>query len=74
VVQTMVFYSNYFDLEWRQQGEDRAHRPDMPGSLTIYDICGRGTVDEYTIRRLVAKQNIADTITGDPPREWLGGI
>jgi SNF2 family DNA or RNA helicase len=71
VASTMVFYSNYFDLEWRQQGEDRGHRPGMAGSLSIYDLCGRSTVDEYVIKRLKNKQVIADTITGDDPREWL---
>jgi SNF2 family DNA or RNA helicase len=71
VASLMVFYSNYFDLEWRQQGEDRGHRPGMGRSLQIYDLCCVQTVDEYIIKRLINKQNIADTITGDPPHEWL---
>jgi hypothetical protein len=71
VASVMVFYSNYFDLEWRQQGEDRGHRPGMHGSLQVYDLCATNSVDEYLIRRLIAKQNVADTITGDDPREWL---
>jgi len=69
---TVVFYSNYFDLEWRQQAEDRSHRPGMdPRGVVFYDITARSTIDEYIIKRLVAKQNIADTVTGDPPHEWL---
>lgn len=69
---TNTFYvSNSFNLEHRLQSEDRAHRSGQTEKCTYTDLCAVGTVDEKLISALRAKINIAETIMGDNPREWL---
>ena len=69
---TNTFYvSNSFNLEHRLQSEDRAHRSGQTQKCTYTDLCAVGTVDEKLIAALRAKINIAETIMGDNPREWL---
>jgi SNF2 family DNA or RNA helicase len=43
---TVVYYSNSFDLEVRLQSEDRAHRIGQTKSVTYVDLMVPGTVDE----------------------------
>lgn len=69
---TSTFYaSNSFNLEHRLQSEDRAHRSGQTEKCTYTDLCAVGTVDEKLISALRAKINIAETIMGDNPRDWL---
>lgn len=69
---TNSFYmSNSFDLEHRLQSEDRPHRGGQTEKCTYTDMCAIGTVDERLIAALRAKINIAETIMGDNPRDWL---
>lgn len=67
----VFYYSNSFDLELRQQSEDRAHRAGLEHSVDYTDLCVRGTVDEKIIHALRNKIDVASTITGDTYREWL---
>jgi hypothetical protein len=55
----IVFYSNDFNNESRQQAERRALRPgmDVRRGLVIYDLLHLGT-DEHVLNRLVAKQQV----------------
>jgi SNF2 family DNA or RNA helicase len=69
--QNVVFFSNYFGLETRQQAEDRAHRIGLQHRVNYIDLIAEGTVDEKIVRALRAKQNIANLITGDTAREWI---
>ena len=63
--------SNSFNLEHRLQSEDRPHRSGQTQKCTYTDMCAEGTVDVKLISALRAKINIAETIMGDNPRDWL---
>lgn len=71
VADTVVYYSNSFDLEKRVQSEDRSHRGGQTRRVTYVDLCVPGTVDEKTIKALRAKIDMAAAITGDNYREWV---
>jgi SNF2 family DNA or RNA helicase len=43
---TVIYYSNGYDLEKRLQSEDRAHRIGQKKSVTYVDILAEDTVDE----------------------------
>jgi SNF2 family DNA or RNA helicase len=66
-----IYMSNSFNLEHRLQSEDRPHRGGQTEKCTYTDMCAIGTVDEKLISALKNKINIAETIMGDDPREWL---
>ncbi len=68
---TTVYYSNNWDLELRQQSEDRTHRMGQSAGCSYIDLVAPGTVDEKIIHALRKKINIATTINGDNYREWL---
>lgn len=68
---TVVYYSNNFDLEKRLQSEDRAHRSGQTDNVTYVDLIARGTVDERIVRALRNKIDIASTILGEEPQDWL---
>ena len=69
---TMVYFSNDFSLEARQQSEDRLHRIGQTGdSVVIYDLIARETLDEKILDSLHGKRKLATQVTGDEWREWL---
>ena len=68
---TVIYYSNNYDLEKRLQSEDRAHRIGQHHPVTYIDLVCRGTVDEKIITALRTKNNIARLVTGDKWREWI---
>lgn len=69
---TVIYYSNSYDLEYRMQSEDRAHRIGQTGNKVTYvDLVCRKTVDEVIIKALRNKINIATQILGDDPKKWL---
>lgn len=71
VANTVVYYSNDFDLENRVQSEDRAHRGGQTKSVTYVDLIARGTVDERIVKALRSKMDVAAAVTGDDLKEWL---
>ena len=68
---TVVYYSNNYDLEKRLQSEDRAHRIGQKDNVTYIDLVAEGTVDEKIVKALLTKQNIANEILNEDPKEWL---
>jgi SNF2 family DNA or RNA helicase len=68
---SVIYYSNYFGLETRQQSEDRAQSGKRTTSALYTDIVAEGTVDEKIIRALRSDQRLADMITGDPSKDWI---
>jgi len=68
---TVIYYSNYFDLELRLQSEDRAHRIGQEHPVNYIDLCCAGTVDMQIIESLRKKVDIASSITGDTLKEWI---
>tara|TARA_R110000868_G_scaffold69083_6_gene203809 strand:+ start:4852 stop:6303 length:1452 start_codon:yes stop_codon:yes gene_type:complete len=68
---TMVYYSNSFDLEKRLQSEDRAHRIGQTKNVTYIDLIAVGTVDEKIVKALRAKIDIATQVLGEELKQWL---
>lgn len=69
--QTVVYYSNNYELEIRLQSEDRAHRIGQYKSVTYVDLVATGTVDEKIIKALRGKRKISSEVLGDTWREWI---
>ena len=68
---TVVYYSNGYDLEKRLQSEDRAHRIGQKNLVTYVDLIAPKTVDEKIRKALRKKINIATEIMGEELREWI---
>jgi len=68
---TVIYYSNGYDLEKRMQSEDRAHRIGQKFSVTYVDIIAEETVDQKIVRSLRKKINIASEVMGEELRKWI---
>ena len=68
---TMVYYSNGYDLEKRTQSEARIDRIGQTKPMTYVDIIAEGTVDERIVKALVKKINIASEVMGEELKDWL---
>ena len=68
---TVIYYSNSYDLELRVQSEDRAHRIGQENKVTYVDLLSPGTIDEKIVGALRSKIRIADQILGETVRKWL---
>ena len=68
---TVIYYSNGYDLEKRLQSEDRAHRIGQKKSVTYVDLIAEKTVDEKIVKALRKKIDIASEILGEELREWI---
>ena len=68
---TVIYYSNGYDLEKRLQSEDRAHRIGQKKAVTYVDLITPKTVDEKIRKALRKKINIATEIMGEELREWI---
>ena len=68
---TVIYYSNGYDLEKRLQSEDRAHRMGQKKPVTYVDINAQDTVDEKIVQALRDKINIASQVLGEELRSWI---
>ena len=68
---TVIYYSNGYDLEKRIQSEDRAHRIGQHKSVTYVDILAEETVDEKIVKSLRKKINIASEVMGEELKDWI---
>ena len=68
---TVIYYSNGYDLEKRLQSEDRAHRIGQKKSVTYVDIMAENTVDEKIVKSLRKKINIASEVMGEELRSGI---
>ena len=68
---TVIYYSNGYDLEKRLQSEDRAHRIGQKKNVTYIDIIAEKTVDEKIQKSLRKKINIASEVMGEELRDWI---
>ena len=68
---TVIYYSNGYDLEKRLQSEDRAHRIGQKKNVTYIDIIAEDTVDEKIVKALRNKINIASEVLGEELRDWI---
>jgi SNF2 family DNA or RNA helicase len=68
---TVVYFSNGYDLEKRLQSEDRAHRIGQKKKVTYVDLIAEGTVDEKIVEALRSKINIASEVMGEELKDWI---
>jgi len=68
---TVIYYSNGYDLEKRLQSEDRAHRIGQKKNVTYIDIIAEDTVDDKIVKSLRKKINIASEVLGEELRDWI---
>jgi SNF2 family DNA or RNA helicase len=68
---TVVYYSNSYDLEVRLQSEDRAHRIGQTKHVTYIDMIAEDTVDDKIVDALKRKINLARDVMGEELKEWL---
>ena len=67
----MIYYSNGYDLEKRQQSEARIDRIGQKKPMTYIDILAEDTVDERIVKALSKKVNIATQIMGEELKAWI---
>ena len=69
---TSIYYSNTFDLDARQQSEDRMHRIGLKNNKAVYiDLMVPGTIERKIINSLRNKKSISDLVTMDGPTGFL---
>jgi|TARA_R110002012_G_scaffold142311_3_gene300281 SNF2 family DNA or RNA helicase len=62
---TVIYFSNNYDLEQRQQSEDRAHRIGQENKVLYIDLVAEKTVDESVIRALNQKIKLSAETLGE---------
>ena len=67
----MIYYSNGYDLEKRQQSEARIDRIGQTKKMTYIDIMAQDTIDEHIVKALRSKVNIANAVMKEDFREWI---
>ena len=67
----MVYFSNGYDLEKRQQSEARIDRIGQTQKMTYIDIMAQDTIDERIVKALRNKVNIANAIMDEDFKEWI---
>ena len=68
---TVIYYSNGYDLEKRLQSEDRAHRIGQKKTVTYIDLICEDTIDEKIVKALRDKINIASEVLGEELKDWI---
>ena len=68
---TVIYYSNGYDLEKRLQSEDRAHRIGQKKTVTYIDLIAEDTIDEKIVKALRDKINIASEVMGEELKDWI---
>jgi SNF2 family DNA or RNA helicase len=68
---TMIYFSNGYDLEKRQQSEARIDRIGQTKKMTYIDIIAQDTIDERIVKALRDKVDIANAIMGEDLKEWI---
>ena len=67
----MIYYSNGYDLEKRQQSEARIDRIGQEKPMTYIDIIAEDTIDEKIVKALRDKVNIATEVMGEELKDWI---
>ena len=68
---TMIYYSNGYDLEKRQQSEARIDRIGQESPMTYIDIMAEDTIDDKIVVALRKKVDIASQIMGEELKDWI---
>lgn len=67
---TVIYYSNSFNLEYRLQSEDRAHRAGQKKAVTYIDFVST-PIDAAVIKKLVSKKLVADLVIDGEIVKWI---
>ena len=67
----MIYYSNGYDLEKRQQSEARIDRIGQTKPMTYIDIICEDTVDDRIVKALRKKVDIASQVMGEELKAWI---
>lgn len=67
----VIYFSNSYNLEVRQQSEDRAHRIGQKKNVTYVDILMRNSIDMLIISALKRKIKISAETLGEEVKKWL---
>ena len=67
----VVYFSNNYNLEVRQQSEDRAHRIGQTSNVNYIDLICEKTIDEFVISALKKKIVISAETLGEQVSMWL---
>jgi SNF2 family DNA or RNA helicase len=67
----VIYFSNSYNLEVRQQSEDRAHRIGQKSQVTYIDIICRDTIDEMVLHNLENKIELSAKTLGEQVQKWL---
>ena len=68
---TVIYFSNNYDLEQRQQSEDRAHRIGQKNNVLYIDIIAKNTIDEFIIKALNKKIKLSAQTLGEEVLSFL---
>jgi len=68
---TVIYYSNSYDLELRLQSEDRAHRIGQKKPVTYIDLISPKTIDEKILEALQGKVNLAGQVLKEEVAVWF---
>jgi SNF2 family DNA or RNA helicase len=67
----VIYFSNSYNLEVRQQSEDRAHRIGQKSQVTYIDIICRDTIDQMVLHNLENKIELSAKTLGEQVQKWL---
>jgi len=67
----VIYFSNSYNLEVRQQSEDRAHRIGQKKNVTYVDILMRNSIDMLIVSALQRKIKISAETLGEVVKKWL---
>ena len=67
----VIYFSNSYNLEVRQQSEDRAHRIGQGAKVTYIDLIVNKSIDEMILGSLEGKIEISAKTLGEEAQKWL---
>jgi len=67
----VVYFSNSYNLEVREQSEDRAHRIGQEKNVTYIDLMAERTIDEFIVSALDKKMKLSAQTLGEEVKKWL---
>ena len=67
----VVYFSNSYNLEVREQSEDRAHRIGQDKNVTYIDLIAENTIDEFIVGALDKKMKLSAQTLGEEVKKWI---